>query len=311
MIDTSTKRNRSGRRNKINNSNWQFWAIIAVPVLYAFVFAYIPMGGILLAFKDYSFRKGILGSDWVGLTYIKQFLTSPSSKTVILNTLALGVYSLVVLFPIPIFLAIGLNEIKCVRYKKFIQMITYAPYFISTVVLVGMMMQIMDLRSGILNLLLQKIGVKPINFFGEESLFRSVYVWSGLWQTAGYSAVLYIASLAGVNPELKEAAICDGASRLQRIHHVDIPSIMPTIITMLIFNCGSVMSIGFDKAYLMQNSLNAGKSEVIATFVYKVGLMNSDFGFATAAGLFQSVISFSLLVIVNWICKKVTQTSLW
>jgi putative aldouronate transport system permease protein len=299
------------KKNKIRNSNWQFWAIIAVPILYAFVFAYIPMGGIVLAFKDYSFRKGILGSDWVGLAYIRQFLTSPSSKTVIWNTLVLGVYSLCVLFPIPILLAIGLNEIKFVKYKKFIQMVTYAPYFISTVVLVGMMMQIMDLRSGIFNIILQKLGGKPINFFGEESIFRSVYVWSGLWQTAGYSAVLYIASLAGVSPELKEAAICDGASRLQRIRHVDIPSIMPTIVTMLIFNCGSVMSIGFDKAYLMQNSLNAGKSEVIATFVYKVGLVNSDFGFATAAGLFQSVISFSLLVLVNYICKKVTKTSLW
>ena len=311
MTRNKSKGYQTVHKNKIKNSNWQFWLIMAVPIIYAFVFAYIPMGGIALAFKDYSFRKGIWGSDWVGLAYIEQFLTSPSSKTVIWNTLVLGVYSLCILFPIPILLAVGLNEMKCARYKKVIQMVTYAPYFISTVVLVGMMMQMMDLRSGIVNILLQRIGMKPVNFFGEESLFRSVYVWSGLWQNGGYSAVLYIASLAGVSPELKEAAICDGASRLQRIRHVDLPCIMPTIITMLIFNCGSVMSIGFDKAYLMQNSLNAGKSEVIATFVYKVGLVNSDFGFATAAGLFQSVISFSLLVVVNEICKKVTNTSLW
>jgi putative aldouronate transport system permease protein len=310
MLSTS-KQFKTARKNKIKNANWQFWAIAAVPVLYAFVFAYIPMGGIILAFKDYSIRKGIWGSDWVGLTYIKQFLASPSSKKVIWNTFMLGVYSLMVNFPIPILLAIGVNEIKCIKYKKVIQMVTYAPYFISTVVMVGMMMQMMDLRTGIFNTIITNFGLEPINFFGKESLFRSVYVWSGLWQTAGYSAIIYIAALAGVSPELQEAAICDGASRLQRIRYVDLPSIKPTVITMLIFNCGSIMGIGFDKVYLMQNSLNAGKSEVIATFVYKVGLVNSDFGFATAAGLFQSIVSFSLLIFVNYICKKITETSLW
>lgn len=307
----STNTLSAGKKKKKKSSNWQFWAIIAVPVIYAFVFAYIPMGGIIIAFKDYSIRKGILGSDWVGLKYFIQFLTSTSSVTVIKNTLILGVYTLVVSFPIPILLAIGINEVQNRFFKKTVQMITYAPYFISVVVLVGMMMQMMDLRSGIFNVILQKLGFDAVNFFGETSLFRSLYVWSGVWQTAGYSSIIYVAALAGVSPELQEAAIVDGASRLKRIIHVDIPCIMPTIIIMLIFNCANIVSIGMDKIYLMQNSLNASVSEVISTFVYKVGVVNSNFGFSTAAGLFQSIVSFGLLLIVNKICKKITGTSLW
>lgn len=308
---SSKKKYTPAQKNKIKNANWQFWAIIAIPMIYAIVFAYIPMGGIIMAFKDYSPRRGILGSEWVGLKYFQQFLTSTSSIAVIKNTLVLGVYSLIVNFPLPILLAIGVNEMRHVKYRKFIQMVTYAPYFISVVVLVGMMMQMMDLRTGVINVLLKTIGVDPVNFFGDVKLFRHLYVWSGLWQTAGYSSVIYIAALSGVSPELQEAAIVDGATKLQRIIHVDIPAILPTVITMLIFNCASVVSIGFDKVYLMQNSLNSGVSEVISTFVYKVGVVNSNFGFSTAAGLFQSVVSFVLLVAVNKICKKLTETSLW
>ena len=299
------------KKSKMRTSNWQFWAIIALPVIYAIVFAYIPMGGIVIAFKDYSIRKGIFGSDWVGLKYFKQFLTSTSSVTVIKNTVILGIYTLVVNFPIPILLAIGINEIRNKTYKKTIQMITYAPYFISVVVLVGMMMQMMDLRSGVINMILQKLGRNPINFFGDAGLFRSLYVWSGVWQTAGYSSIIYIAALSGVSPELQEAAIVDGATRIQRIIHVDIPCILPTIVIMLIFSCSNIVNIGMDKIYLMQNSLNTSVSEVISTFVYKVGVVNSNFGFSTAAGLFQAVVSFVLLVAVNQICKKLTETGLW
>ncbi len=301
----------AGKKNKVKNYNWQFWLIIAVPVIYAFIFAYIPMGGIIIAFKDYSIRKGILGSDWVGLKYFIQFLTSTNSVLVIKNTLILGVYTLIVNFPIPILLAIAINEVGNRFFKKTVQMVTYAPYFISVVVLVGMMMQMMDLRSGIINVLLTKIGLNPVNFFGDPGLFRSLYVWSGVWQTAGYSSIIYVAALSGVSPELQEAAIVDGASRVKRILHVDIPAILPTIIIMLIFRCADIVSIGMDKIYLMQNSMNASVSEVISTFVYKVGVVNANFGFSTAAGLFQSVVSFALLVLVNQICKKITETSLW
>ncbi|NCC43082.1 MAG: sugar ABC transporter permease, partial [Clostridia bacterium] len=260
---------------------------------------------------DYSIKRGILGSDWVGLKYFRQLLTSTSSITVIKNTFVLGIYSLVVNFPFPIILAVMLNEIRSVKFKKTMQLVTYAPYFISIVVMVGMMMQMMDLRTGIFNVILQHLGVDPVNFFGDVKLFRHLYVWSGLWQTMGYSSIIYIAALAGVSQELKEAAMMDGASRLKRIWHVDLPGILPTIVIMLIFSCGNIVNIGFDKVFLMQNSLNADVSEVISTFVYKVGVVNSDFGFSTAAGLFQSVVSFILLIFVNKVSKKVTETSLW
>ena len=172
-------------------------------------------------------------------------------------------------------------------------------------------MQMMDLRSGIINVLLGKVGIGPVNFFGNPKVFRSLYVWSGVWQTAGYSSIIYVAALSGVSSELEEAAIVDGASRFQRILHVDLPSIWPTIIIMLIFSCGNIISIGMDKIYLMQNSMNASVSEVISTFVYKVGVVNSNFGYSTAAGLFQSLVSFILLIVVNQVCKKFTETSLW
>ena len=299
------------KSNKIKSANWQFWVIIAVPIIYAIIFAYIPMAGIVLAFQDFSIRKGIFGSEWVGLRYFKQFLTSTSSVLVIKNTLILGIYSFLASFPVPILLAIGINEMRAKRYKKAVQMVTYAPYFISIVVLVGMMMQMMDLRSGIINVFIQKLGYSPINFFGDPKIFRHLYVWSGVWQSAGYASIIYLAALSGVSKELQEAAIVDGANRVKRILHVDIPAILPTIIIMLIFNCASIVSIGLDKVFLMQNSLNASVSEVISTFVYKVGVVNSNIGFSTAAGLFQSVVSFVLLVIVNRVCKKITENSLW
>ncbi len=296
---------------KIKISNLQFWLIIAIPVIYAIIFAYVPMAGIIIAFKDYKIRKGILGSDWVGFKYFIQFLTSTSSVRVIKNTIILGVYRLVINFPLPILLAIGINEIRVKHFKKSIQMVTYAPYFISIVVVVGMMMQMMDLRNGIINVLLMKLGLDPVNFFGDPDIFRSLYVFSGLWQTAGYSSIIYLAALAGVSSELQEAAIVDGANIFKRIIHVDIPSIMPTIIIMLIFNCASIISIGMDKIFLMQNSLNTSVSEVISTFVYKVGVVNSNFGFSTAAGLFQSIVAFVLLLLINRIFRRFSDTSLW
>ena len=301
----------ANKKNKIKSSNWQFWLIIALPVIYAFVFAYIPMGGIIIAFKDYSIRRGILGSEWVGLKYFKQFLTSTNSVLVIKNTIILGVYTFLVNFPIPILLAIGINEVRNIKFKKTVQLVTYAPYFISVVIMVGMMVQMMDMRTGIINVLLGKLGIDAINFFGDPKIFRHLYVWSGVWQTAGYSSIIYVAALAGVSPEFHEAATMDGATRLQRIIHVDIPTIMPTIIIQLIFSCANVVNIGMDKIYLMQTSLNASVSEVISTFVYKVGVVNANFGFSTAAGLFQSLVSFGLLVLVNQLSRRMSDTSLW
>lgn len=299
------------KKTKMKSSNWQFWLIIALPCIYALIFAYVPMGGILMAFEDYSPRRGFLGSDWVGLKHFTRFLTSTSSVQVIKNTLILGAYNLIISFPIPVILAVCINEIQSKFFKKTVQMVTYAPYFISIVVLCGMLFTMTDLRTGIFNILLGKIGIDPINFTGSPETFRHLYVWSGVWQTAGYSAIIYIAALAGVSPELKEAAVMDGASRIQRILHVDIPCIMPTLVIMLIMSCGNIINIGFDKVFLLQNPMNASVSEVISTFVYKVGITQADYGFSTAAGLFQSVVSFVLLVSVNQISKKVTDNSLW
>ena len=303
--------NKMIKKKKRRNSTWQFWAIILIPLVLVFVFNYIPMFGVIIAFEDFSPRKGILGSDWVGLKYVIQFLTSQSSTKVIKNTFILGIYQLIFTFPVPIILAVSLNECRSRHIKKFVQLISYAPYFISTVVLVGILMQVTDMRIGIINRIIGIFNIGPINFFGDKDLFRGLFVGSGIWQTMGYSAVIYLASLAGVSMELKEAAICDGANRLKRICHVDIPGIFPTIVTMFIFNCGNIINIGFEKAYLMQNSVNMPKSELISTFVYKVGLSNANYSFATAAGLFNSVISFVLLIIVNQISKKLTDTSLF
>lgn len=292
-------------------SQWQFYLMLLIPLTYVIVFNYLPMSGIIMAFKDYSVSKGIWASDWVGMKHFVQFLTSPSSMQIIWNTLALGLYTLIAGFPIPILLAIALNEVSNQRFKKLVQMITYAPYFISTVVMVGLIMQVTDMRTGIINIVLQLFGQDAVNFLGNPNIFPSLYVWSGIWQTAGYSAIIYLAALSGVSKELQEAAIVDGASRLKRIWHIDLPAIRPQIIILLIFNVGSIMNIGFEKVYLMQNSMNMSKSEIIATFVYKVGLVNADYSFSTAVGLFNSVVGFILLISVNWLAKKFTDTSVW
>ncbi|MDR1325736.1 MAG: ABC transporter permease subunit [Treponema sp.] len=298
-------------KRRLLTSNWQFWAIIALPLAYIITFSYVPMSGILMAFKDYSPRRGIWQSEWVGLRWFQQFLTTPSGLTVIFNTLRLGFYSLLAGFPVPILLAIGLNEIRAVRFKKFVQMLTYAPYFISVVVMVGMLMQLTDLRIGIFNRIIVLCGEQALNFFGEARIFPHLYVWSGIWQTMGYSSIIYIAALSGVSRELQEAGIVDGVSRIQRIWHIDLPSIRPTIVILLIFNCGSIMSIGFEKVYLMQNSINMSISEVISTFVYKVGLQNANYSFSTAVGLFNSIVAFILMMSVNQLSKKLTDTSVW
>ncbi len=311
MSEKTKSANTGKRRGMTGNKNWQFWAIIALPLIYIIVFNYIPMSGIIIAFKDYSFRAGIFGSEWVGFKHIVSFLTTPSSTKIIVNTLQLGFYSLLVGFPIPIIFALGLNEIGNARFKKLVQSITFAPYFISVVVLVSLMMQITDPRNGILNAIIGSLGLEQINFFGRADLFDDLYVWSGVWQGMGYSAVIYIAALSGVSPELQEAAVCDGATRIQRIWHVDLPSIMPTIITLLIFACGGIINIGFDKVFLMQTPLNTATSEVISTFVYKVGLESANYSFATAAGLFQSVVSFILLLAANRLAKFISGISLW
>ena len=291
--------------------HWQLYLMLVLPVAYLIIFAYLPMGGAVIAFKDYSIRGGIWGSEWVGLKHFKNFFTTPDFKNLMTNTLALSLYSLIISFPMPILLALAINEMRGRHYKKMVQMVTYLPYFISTVVLVGIMQNIFSVRTGLVNNIITLFGGTAVDFMGKPELFRSLYVWSGVWQGMGYSAVIYIAALASVDISQTEAAIIDGAGRFARVWNVDIPAIMPTIVIQLILAVGSIMSLGFEKVYLMQNPVNMQSSEIISTFVYKRGLINFQYSYATAVGLFNSVCNLVLIVLANMFSKKVNETSLW
>ncbi len=291
------------------------YLLLLLPVLYILIFAYVPMGGLVLAFKDYDMTKGIWGSDWVGLANFQEFFSSYKFKQVLVNTLTVSLYSLVVTFPIPILFALILNAFPGKRFKKIVQTTTYIPYFISTVVLVGLVMQVLNSRIGIYGTLYTLFtGNTAPDILGKASLFKHIYVWSGVWQSTGYSAIIYIAALSSVDPVYHEAAQIDGASRFQRIIHIDLPSILPTIVICLILRMGSVMSIGFEKVFLMQNGLNLSASNVISTYVYQIGLSatgNSDFSFATAVGMFNSVVNLIMIAITNKIAGKIGDTTLW
>ncbi|MCM3259429.1 carbohydrate ABC transporter membrane protein 1, CUT1 family [Paenibacillus sp. cl141a] len=291
--------------------NWQLYALISPVIAYYVLFQYVPMYGIQIAFKDFIATQGIWGSPWVGFEHFDRFFNSYYFWRLIKNTLGIGLYSLAVGFPIPIILALLMNEIRAERFKKFVQTITYAPHFLSTVVVVGMMMIFLSPRYGIINHFIEMVGGQPINFMTEPSWFKSLYVLSDVWQTMGWSSIIYLAALAGIDNQLHEAARVDGATRLQRIWHINIPGIMPTIIILLILNMGSIMGIGFEKVLLMQNNLNMESSDIIATYVYRMGIQNAEYSFSAAIGLFNSVINFILLVAVNFISKRVSETSLW
>lgn len=290
---------------------WQLYAFLLPALVILILFSYVPMYGVQLAFRDYNPIMGITGSPWVGFDHFTRFFNSYQFKQLIGNTLILSLYSLIVGFPIPIILALALNQVKNSKFKKLVQTVTYAPHFISVVVLVGMLGIFFSVNGGLVNEVIKLFGGEPKLFMGEVKYFRHMYVWSGIWQSMGWSAVIYLAALSGVSPELHEAATVDGATKLQRIWNIDLPTILPTIVTLLILNCGSVMSMGFEKAFLMQNPLNMENSEIIATYVYKMGLINAEYGFSTAVGLFNSVINCILLVTVNKVSKKIGQDGLW
>lgn len=291
--------------------HWQLYLVISVPIILVFIFSYIPMYGVQIAFKDFVPNKGIWGSPWVGMKHFTRFVTSPNFWTYIGNTLGISVYGLIAGFPIPIILAIGLNECASNKFKKTVQMITYAPHFISTVVMVGIILMVLSPRGGVINAVISALGMQTIDFISIPEYFKDIYVWSGVWQGMGYSSIIYFAALQGVDPSLHEAAVVDGATKLKRIWHIDLPSIMPTIIILLIMNCGSIMSVGYEKILLMQKPLNLSESEIISTYVYKMGIVQSQYSFSSAVGLFNSVINTILLVLVNWLSTKFGETSLW
>jgi len=292
---------------------WQLYALFALPLLYIIVFKYVPMFGNVIAFKQFTVTKGMFGSPWVGFDHFERFFNSYEFWRLLRNTLSISVYTLIASFPFPILLALGLNYVKNERFKKTVQMVTYAPYFISLVVVVGLLFQFLDPRTGIVNSLLGWFGVDPINFMGQAGMFQSIYVWSHVWQNVGFACIIYLAALAGIDPSLHEAAVMDGASKIQRMRHIDLPGIMPIAVILLILNTGQIMETGFEKILLMQNALNLRASEVIDTYVYKIGLVSQalNFSYATAIGLFKAVIGFVLLIVVNQTAKKVGQESLW
>jgi ABC-type polysaccharide transport system permease subunit len=291
--------------------HWTLYLLMVVPLIWFVVFKYIPMSNAVLAFKDYNVIQGIWGSPWIGWQNFEVFFHNPVFWTLVKNTFVLSVYTVAASFPLAIILALALNEIRTGFFKRTVQMVTYAPYFISTVVVVSMTILVLSPRLGIVNEGLGLFGVPAVDFLGNPDYFRHIYVWSDVWQTTGYSAVIYLAALSGIDPALHESAKIDGASRLQRIRHVDLPGIMPTAVIILVLAVGNIMAIGFEKAFLLQNPLNLSKSEIIATYVYKTGLLNADFSMATAIGLFNSVINLVLLFGVNTIAKRITGNGLW
>lgn len=293
--------------------NWQLHVVLLLPLIYIVVFKYVPMYGAQIAFRDFMPLKGIWGSDWVGIKNFKKFFMSYQFATVMKNTIGISAYSLVAGFPIPIFLALALNNADSRVYKKTVQMATYAPHFISTVVMAGIILRMLSPHTGIINHIVKALGAEPVAFMSEPRLFKTVYVITGIWQNAGWGTIIYLAALSSINPTLHEAALVDGATRVQRTWHIDVPGIMPTAVILLILNTGRIMNVGFEKVFLLQNPLNLTSSEIIQTYVYKIGLGSSlpDYSFATAVGLFNSLINLALLLVVNSIARKLGETSLW
>ncbi|QUI25831.1 sugar ABC transporter permease [Vallitalea pronyensis] len=300
---------------KSMKKNWQLYVLLIIPVAYLLVFRFAPMLGLQIVFKDFKARLGIFGSPWCdpAFKYFIKFFNDYNFVSIIKNTLVLSIYGLIAGFPLPIILALSLHYTRQKMIKKTIQMITYAPYFISVVVIVGLLRQFFQVRGGFVNQMIQILGFESIDFFANASSFPHMYVWSGIWQGIGFGSIIYIAALAGVDPSLHEAAVVDGATKLQRIRHIDIPSIMPTAVTLLILSTGQILNIGFEKVLLMQNSINTVASEVISTYVYKTSFESPvpQYSYSTAINLFQSLIGIILILIVNKIAQKYSESSLF
>ncbi len=306
---TETQYRNTRRRHK--EFQWQLWLMVLPAVLFMLIFVYKPMGGIVIAFQDYSLKKGIDGSTWVGFSNFSRLFRSYWFPIIFKNTLSISLLSLILGFPAPILFALAANEIRSDKLKRTVQTISYIPHFISTVVVCGMLTVFLSPENGIINLILQMFNIEPVSFLAKPNAFKWVYVLSGIWQTIGWSAIIYIAALSGVDKCLLEAAEIDGANRFQKIRYVNFPILVPTIIIMFILRCGSILGVGYEKVYLLQNTANLSASEVISTYVYKVGLENADFGFSTATNLFDSVVNCIILLLSNKLSHKFTGSSLF
>ena len=280
-------------------------------MLLLLIFHYIPMWGVLIAFKDYRVLKGILASNWVGLKHFRAFYGGRMFSSVVLNTLILNCYSLIFAFPLPLVFALMLNEVRVDWFKKGVQTITYMPHFISTVVIVGMMKELLSPTNGIVNQILMRMGHEPIYFFGKAGYFRSLYIISGAWAGTGWGSIVYLAAITAVDVSLYEAATIDGASRLQKIWHVTLPCIRSTFMVMLILRLGQMLGSDSEKVLLMQTSGNRSVSELLSTYIYNRGVLNSEYSYSTAVGLFNSAVSFLLILVANTLSRRLTEESLW
>lgn len=292
--------------------NWQLWLMLLPAMLYIFIFCYVPMYGVQLAFREYSFTTGITGGKWVGLKYFKQYFESPMFFTTLKNTFVIAFTSIVVGFPTPIILAMLINQIRNKRWKKTLQTTVYIPYFISVVVMVSMINIMFANNSGVIGNFLKSLHLvaQDMNILGKESAFVPLYVLTGVWQAMGWNSIIFIAALSSVDTQLYDACKIDGANRWQTMRHIDFPAILPTIMIVLILNMGNILNVAFDKVFLMQNSLNLGISQVISTYVYTVGIKSSQFSFGAAVGLFNTIINFIFLLITNYLSKRTTGNGL-
>lgn len=291
--------------------NYDLYLLSIPAFVYFIVFHYVPMYGVQIAFKDFIPVMGIWGSEWVGFENFQRFFNSYTFVNLIKNTLGISFFQLIAGFPMPIILALMLNELMGQRFKKFVQLVTYAPHFISTVALCGMIIIFLSPNSGVVNVILRMLGKETVNFLAVPEYFQSIFVFSGIWQNLGWGSVIYIAALSSIDPELYEAAYIDGANKLQKIINVDLPGIIPTMVILLIMRVGHIMSLGYEKILLLQNALNMSKSDVISSYVYRVGLRNAEYSYSAAIGLFNNLVNLALIVSVNYISRKVSENSLW
>ncbi|MCD7733832.1 MAG: ABC transporter permease subunit [Clostridiales bacterium] len=286
-------------------NNWQLYLLLLIPVIITIIYKYVPMYGIQIAFRDFKASRGYLGSEWVGLYWFERFFTSPNCVRMIRNTVLLSLYSLLWSFPVPIILSLAINQLHFTRFKRVVQTVLYAPHFISTMVICGMIRIFLSPSGGLINLIL---GTQT-DFLTMSEAFRTIYIASGIWQDAGWGTIIYLATLSSVDTSLYEAAKVDGASMFQRIIHIDVPALVPMAVLQLIMSAGSLMSVGFEKVWLLQTDLNKATSDVIAVYVYEQGIENAKYSYSTAVGLFNTVVNIILLIIVNKIASKASDVS--
>jgi putative aldouronate transport system permease protein len=317
MTTQSTAQRRAPvRRRRVSRlrqaaRSWQLYVLLAPAIVYVVLFKYWPMYGAQIAFRDYNPTLGFAGSPWVGLDHFQRFVESFQFERLMVNTLGLNALGLVLAFPVPIILALIVNQLQSERFKKFTQTVLYSPSFISVVVVVGMIHLLFSPRAGIVNNAIEAFGGTPVFFMGSPDWFRPLYIGSDIWQNAGFSMIVYLAALTAIDPSLHEAARVDGANKWQRIRHIDVPGILPVITILFILAIGNLFNLGFEKVLLMQTDLNLPTSEVIQTYVYKAGLQQAQFSYSAAIGLFNSFINLALLLTFNWVARRANQSSLW